>query len=77
MQKLKFITIRTKKQELGVKTPELETQTRMDTGVWFPILYNIKIDSLYVTTGEAVRYNWQTARLWRFRVSPAKTGIMR
>ena len=33
------MTVRTKKQELGVKTPELETQTRMDTGVWFPILY--------------------------------------
>ena len=77
MQKLKFITIRTKKQELGVKTPELGTQTRMDTGVWFPILFNIMSDSLYVTTGEAVRYNCQTARLWRLRVFPAKAGIMR
>ena len=77
MQKLKFITIRTKKQELGVKTPELETQTRMDTGVWFPILFNIMSDSLYVTTGEAVRYNCQTARLWRLRVFPAKAGIRR
>ena len=63
--------VRAKKQELGVKTPELETQTRMNTGVWFPMLFNIMSDSLYVTTGEAVRYNCQTARLWRRRVSPA------
>ena len=64
------MTIRTKKQELGVKTPELETQTRMDTGVWFPILFNIMSDSVYVSVGVAVRYNCQTVRLWRLRVSP-------
>ena len=63
--------VRAKKQELGVKTPELETQTSVDTGVWFPILFNIMSDSLYVSIGAAVRYNCQTARLWRRRVSPA------
>ena len=62
--------VRAKKQELGVKTPELETQTSVDTGVWFPILFNIMSDSLYVSIGVAVRYNCQTARLWRLRVSP-------
>ena len=71
------MTIRTKKQELGVKTPELVTQTRMNTGVWFPILFNIMSDSLYVSIGVAVRYNCQTARLWRLIVFPAKAGIMR
>ena len=64
------MTIRTKKQELGVKTPELETQTRMETGAWFPILFNIMSDSLYVSVGVAVRYNCQTVRQWRPRVSP-------
>ena len=71
------MTIRTKKQELGVRTPELVTQTRMNTGVWFPILFNIMSDSLYVSIGVAVRYNCQTARLWRLRVFPAKAGSMR
>ena len=28
-----------KKPVLGVKTPGLATQTRMNTGVWFPTLY--------------------------------------
>ena len=69
--------VRAKKQELGVKTPELETQTSVDTGVWFPILFNIMSDSLYVSIGVAVRYNCQTARLWRLIVFPAKAGIMR
>ena len=71
------MTIRTKKQGLVVKTTSLKTQTRMDTGVWFPILFNIMSDSLYVSIGVAVRYNCQTARLWRLRVFPAKAGIMR
>ena len=67
--------VRAKKQELGVKTPELETQTSVDTGVWFPILFNIMSDSLYVSIGVAVRYNCQTARLWRLRVFPANAGF--
>ena len=37
----------------------------------------LRSDSLYVTTGEAVRYNCQTARLWRLRVFLAKAGIRR
>ena len=63
--------VRTKKQELGVKTPELGTQTCMDTGAWFPILFNIISDSVYVSVGVTVRYNCQTARMWRLRVFPA------
>ena len=54
-----------------VKTTNLEAKTRMDTGVWFRyFLIYMKIDSLYVCTGEAVRYNCQTARVWRLWVSP-------
>ena len=50
---------------LVVKTTNLETQTCMDTGGWFRYLLIYRIDSLYVCTGEAVRYNCQTARVWR------------
>ena len=60
---------------LVVKTTNFETQTSMDTGVWFPILFNIMSDSVYVSVGEAVRYNCQTARLWRLRVSPPKPAF--
>ena len=34
----------------------------------------LKIDSLYVHIGEAVRYNWQTVRVWRLWVSPSIHG---
>ena len=60
---------------LVVKTTNFETQTSMDTGVWFPILFNIMSDSVYVSVGVAVRYNCQTARLWRLRVSPLKPEL--
>ena len=55
---------------LVVKTTNLEAQTCMDTGGWFRYLLIYRIDSLYVCTGEAVRYNCQTARVWRLWASP-------
>ena len=54
---------------LVVKTTNLEVQTCMNTGVWFRYLLIYRIDSLYVCTGEAVRYNCQTERVWRLWVS--------
>ena len=57
-----------------VKTTNLELQTCMDTGFWFRYLLIFRIDSLYVPIGEAVRYNWQTVRVWRLWVSPSIHG---
>ena len=35
----------------------------------------LKIDSLYVCTGKAVRYNRQTVRVWKLRVWAGKHGF--